>query len=255
MKKLFLATICIVCIFSTGVVSAQGKTYDDIHLFQTFFRDTPVSLTPYGEAGVRYDDYDYGSSSFLGFQGGFPFLDKLEIGASVGMIYLDPDNRGSETDLSDFMVSGRYDISKYLTFMPDGTKTAAGAYVTLPSGSEDVGEDKTDYGAFTAIRYPIAKNTVLTGVVGFDWLETINIRGQKDRDFSLLLGAGAIYAFSDQVHVVGEVNHRSEDDYMLITGGVDYELKIDHHLRAAIGAGLDDGAPDLTLMLSYLIAF
>lgn len=255
MKKLIFATTCIICMFSANMVSAQGKTYDDIHLFQTFFRDTPISLTPYGEAIARYDDYDQSSSTFVGIQGGFSLFDKLEIGTRVGMIYLDPDNRGSETDLSDFMVSGRYDLSKYMTFLPSGTKTSAGAYVTLPVGSEDVGEDKTDYGAFAAIRHPVAKNTVLTGVVGFDWLETVNIRGEKDRDFSLLLGAGAIYSFSDQIHVIGEINHQSEDDYMLLTGGIDYELKIDHRLRAAIGAGLDDGAPDLTVMLSYLIAF
>ncbi|MBN1849276.1 MAG: outer membrane beta-barrel protein [Deltaproteobacteria bacterium] len=255
MKPFILATICITYIFIASMVSAQGKTYDDVRLFQAFFRDTPISLTPYGEAIASYDDYDQSSSSFIGIQGGFPLLDKLEIGTKVGMIYLDPDNRGSETDLSDCMISGRYNISEYMTFLPDGTKTSAGAYVTLPVGSEDVGEDNTDYGAFAAIRHPIARNTALTGVVGFDWLETANIRGEKDRDFSLLLGVGAIYSFSDQIHVVGEINHRSEDDYMLLTGGVDYELKIDHHLRTAIGAGLDDGAPDFTLTVSYLIGF
>ena len=139
--------------------------------------------------------------------------------------------------------------------MPSGSKTAVGTYGTLPIGSEDVGEDRTDYGVFGSLRYPIASRTVLTGVMGFDWLEGRNLLGEKERDFSLLLGAGAIYSFNDQIHVLGEMNYQSEGDYMLATAGIDYELKIDNRVRAAIGFGLDDGAPDLTVMVSYLLAF
>jgi hypothetical protein len=255
MKKIIVITLCMASLFITGRVWAQGSTYDEIHLFQTFLRDTPIALTPYGEAVAVYDDYENSTNTFLGVQGGFPLLDNLEIGAKVGMIYLDPDVGGSETDMSDCMISGRYDISKYLSFMPSGSKTAAGAYVTLPIGSEDVGEDNTDYGAFGSLRYPVASRTTLTGVVGVDWLETRNLLGVKERDFSLLLGAGAIYSFNDQIHVLAEMTFQSEGDYMLATAGLDYELKIDNRIRAAIGVGLDDGAPDLTMMVSYLLAF
>lgn len=255
MKRILILTILMGSLVSPGMVLAQGNTMDDIHLFQTYLRDTPIALTPYGEAGLCYDDYDNGSKTFFGIQGGFPIFGQMEFGVNTGVIYFDPDSRGSETELSDCTVSGRYDIKRFLSFMPDVTKASAGAYATLPIGGKDVGEDKTDFGIFTAVRHPIDNGMVFTGVVGFDWLETVNAGGQKDRDFSLLLGGGAIYPINERLHVIGEFNFRSEIDYMLLTGGVDYELRIDHRVRGALGAGLDDGAPDLTLMISYAVSF
>ncbi len=255
MKRIFLIAIFIVSMLGPSMALAQGNTIDDIHLFQTYLRDTPIALTPYGEAVLRYDDYDNGSKTFFGIQGGFPISEQLELGVNTGVIYFDPDRRDSETELSDLTISGRYNIKRFLAFMPDATKVSAGAYATLPIGGKDVGEDKTDFGLFTAIRHPIANGVVFTGVVGFDWLETVNAKGEEDRDFSLLLGGGAIYPVNDRLHVVGELNFQSEVDYMLLIGGVDYELRIDNRLRGAIGAGLDDGAPDLTLMISYAVSF
>jgi hypothetical protein len=74
-------------------------------------------------------------------------------------------------------------------------------------------------------------------------------------ELSLLLGCGAIYSINDRFYAVSEFNYQSEGDYMLITGRIDYELKIDKQVTTAIGIGLDDGAPDLTFMLSYSHAF
>lgn len=255
MKKFILSIIFVGCIFSVANVLAQDNLFDDVHLFQNYFRDTPITLTPYGEAGAAYADYENSTSTFFGLQGGFPVVENLELGAMMGVIYLDPNNRGSETDMSDLLVSARYDITRFLTFMPDKTKTAGGAYVTVPTGSEDVGQDNTNYGVFGALRHPMGNKTILTGTIGMDWLELPNAQGVKDREFSLLLGCGAIYSVSDRIYLVGEFNYQSEGDYMLATGGIDYELKIDKRIRAAIGTGLDDGAPDLTLMLSYAHVF
>jgi hypothetical protein len=45
---------------------------------------------------------------------------------------------------------------------------------------------------------------------------------------------------------------QSEGDYMIVTGGVDFNLG-SGRVRAGLGIGLDDGAPDLKIMGGYLL--
>jgi len=74
-----------------------------------------------------------------------------------------------------------------------------------------------------------------------------------DYDSNLLFGGGTIYKVNEQLNIVGELNIWSKNDYMMLSGGVDYLLG-NGRLRGALGIGLDDGAPDITLIGSYSIS-
>jgi len=245
------------CLFGTGFVFAQN-TLDDVHLFQNFLRDATITKTMYGEGGIEYDDYEYGSIMTIGVEGGYPVKPELEVNARFGYINVSPEEGDGESGLSDLTVSGRYMLS------PNKTKLAAGGYVTLPIGEEKIQQQKLNFGAFGALRHPLDNGMVITGTVGLDFLEktttqfnetTFEFEEETEYDNSFVLAGGAIYPYSDQINIVGELMMKTEVDYMMLSAAVDYKLQMGSKVRAMLGIGLDDGAPDLAIMATFLHAF
>ena len=133
--------------------------------------------------------------------------------------------------------------------------------ITLPIGSEDVGQGHLNFGGFGAVRHKLESGIVITGTVGLIFYEyktyefnnqTYEYKEKKERDNYLNLGAGVIYPLNKQVCIVGEFSMQSEGDYSLLSGGVDYDLG-SGKVRGALGIGLDEGAPDLLIMGGYEI--
>ena len=257
MKKALVIMIVLTLgfVFSAYPVLAENTTLDDVHLFQTFFRDSPIATTHYGEAFLQYDNYSFGTRTFLGLKGGFSIDPKLEIGARAGLINADPDHGDSKFGISDILVSGRYDITDHMTFMPEKTKLSAGGYLTLPTGKKRTWEDKTDFGAFCALRHPMNNGLVLTSVLGLDFLDNVDRDGNYSHETSFLLGGGIISPVNDQLDIVSELNIWTEGDYALLSSGFDYRLETGSRVRGVLGIGLDDGAPDVSLMVSCLQSF
>lgn len=235
---------------------AQDAVKTDVHLFQTFLRDATISSRGYGEAGFNYSDYDYASSWGIGVQGGYPINPKLEVGAQWGFVNFSPEVGDGQSGISDLTVVGRY------LLIPEKFNLSAGGYLTLPIGSEDVGQGRLNFGAFGALRYPLTNGMVITGVLGLDFIETttyefnqntFELEEKTEHESSILIGGGAIYPINDQFHVIGELNFHTKGDYALLSGGVDYSLSGGSRVRGGLGFGLDDGAPDLMLMASFLM--
>lgn len=239
---LVLGLVCIL-IFSVSSI-AQSNNSDDIHTFQTFLKDAPISKIPYGEAGIQYSTYDYMNSFFFGIQGGYPVNKEVEIDANLGFSSISPDIGDSQSGLTDLTVAGRYNI------LPQKTNISVGGLITLPIGSEDVGQSNFNFGAFGALRHPIEKNMTITGTLGLDFLEIGN-----DREASLLVGGGLIYNLDKNLNILGELNLRTKIDYALLSSGVNYELPMGSFVRGGLGIGLDDGAPDFTILASFLHFF
>lgn len=246
-------------LLSTSLLMAQKGT-DDVHLFQNFMRDATVSTIPYGEAGLSYGSYNHFSSFTLGAQGGYPVNKQVEIGIGVNYMNLSPENGDSQGGLADPILAGRYLLK------PGPTQFAVGGYATLPVGSEDVGQGTLDFGFYGSVRHKMQTFT-LTGMLGLDFVETKTVGGHFDEDnlkyvveeetdheSSLVLGVGGIYPMNANLNIVGELVLKTEVDYMMLSGGVDYVMG-NGRLRGGLGLGLDDGAPDLMLVASYLLTF
>ncbi len=228
---------------------SQGNKSDDIHLFQTFLKDAPISKTPYGEAGIQYNTYDFFSNFNFGIQGGYPVNREIEIDANLGFSNSSPDSGTSQSGLTDLTLTGRYNI------MPKKTNISVGGMITLPIGSKDVGQSNFNLGVFGALRHPLEKNMVITGTFGIDFIETDNTLKKDGRDVSLLVGGGLIYNVDKNLNVLGELNIRTKIDYAFLSGGVNYELPMGSFVRGSLGLGLDDGAPDFALLASFLHFF
>ncbi len=244
-KRLILFTLLL-----TTTTWSQNK---QIHLFQNFLKDSPVSQSTYGEAGLKYGDFDGGSIFDLGIQGAFPINNQLEIGTQWYFRNIDPEVGDGESGLTDITVLGKYN------FEPGRTNISAGAYFTLPVGNEDIFEGNLDIGFFGSLRHPVGNGLTLTGLLGFNFIEftSRNRFGDEtsDRELSLNLGGGLIIPLNMRLATVMELNVETETDEALLSGAIDYSLGNGNHLRGGIGLGLDDGSPDFALLISFLTNF
>jgi len=244
MKK-YLFTALMALMFH-HTVFAQANTQDQVHLFQTFFEDASMVKTPYGQASLRFGDYDNASTVHIPLQFVLPTGDHYEMnfGVEAGFLSYNPEVGDGESGLTDIKVVGRYN------FPAGRTKVAAGGYLTLPVGNEDVGQSNFNIGAFGALRHPINPKFTITGAVMIESLEQQQGAGD-DRETALLLAFGTIYKVDPRFHLIGEINLKTGVDYGLLSFGVDYVVTSQGSLRGALGLGMDDAAPDLQLLLGY----
>lgn len=250
--------VLLVLVWGVGVSQAQNET-DNVRLLQTFFQDAPIATSPYGEGLFQYSTYDNDLSSIdLAVQAALPVAEKLQLGGALGFRNISPDVGNSQSGISDLLVSGRYNV------VPGPTMISVGALITLPIGSEDIGESTLDFGGFGSLRHRLESGLVLTSTLGLDFEETKvpksnpntgKVETDSEYDNSLLIGGGVIYPTKNNLNLIGEINFRTEGDYILLSGGLDYLLKSGGRLRGGLGLGLDDGAPNFTLRAGYLLGF
>ncbi|MBD3290458.1 hypothetical protein GF337_16760 [candidate division KSB1 bacterium] len=259
MNSKSLVLLALISILSVSLVFAQN-TLDDVKLFQNFLRDAPIAKTLFVDGGLEYSSYDGFSDLVIGAQGAYPLNEKLHIDGALGFASrsYENDNIDGQSGLTDLYVGGRYNL------MEDDTKVSAGGYVTLPIGEEKAGYGSLNFGAYGALRHPLDNGMVITGTLGLDFVEvttksfdfqTGETEEESDYENSLTLAGGVIYPVNDQLAAVGELMLRTEYDFMMLSGGADYTLEMGSKLRGALGIGLDDGAPDLMLMISFLHFF
>lgn len=235
--------------FSFSMALAQDKT-DEVNLFQTFFQDATIAKTPYGEGLFQFSDYDNASTIDLAVQAGLPVAPQFQITGGLGFRNLSFDvPAGSNIDnsssgITDMLISGRYNV------VQGPTPITVGGLITLPIGSEDIGESSFDFSGFGSLRHALQGGAVITSTVALEFIET-----GPNRDTSLLLAGGVIYPSANNLNWVGELNIRTEGNYILLSGGVDYLMASGGRLRGGLGLGLDDGAPNFQLRAGYLLGF
>ncbi len=235
-----------------GTAYAQDDTIGNVRLFQSFFEDAHITPEPYLDGEFDYSYYDNNLEAdyyTFALRAGLPLNPKTELHFRLGVATLDPDGASSETSITDFYVGGRH------LLIDRETKVSAGGYVTIPVGKEEAWQDNFDAGIYSALRHPLDRGIVLTGTIGLMYTEKYDFITNNDHEATLRIGAGAIYEYTDDVHFVGEAVMESRHDYMLLTGGIDYSIDRKSSLRAALGVGVDNAAPDLRAMLSYFFMF
>ncbi|MEE4312550.1 MAG: transporter [candidate division KSB1 bacterium] len=260
MRFKILFTFALLSLLTVGAVNAQNGM-DNVRLFQSFYYDAVITPNTFAEAGLNYNDYEYGSNFNVGAKGAYQINPQIDVTLGLDFVSFSPEEGDGESGLSDLMVVGKYNL------MPEDTKVSVGAYVTAPIGEEKVGQGNLNYGAFGAVRHPLDNGMTITANAGLGFYEyeepgdfeidpiTFEItetEGETKHESFFMLGAGAIYPMNDQMNIVGEFVMKTEFDYMMLSGGVDY-LMGNNHLRAALGIGLDDGAPDLAIWGGFLL--
>ncbi len=244
-------------LLNIGLSQAQTKyETDNVRLFQTFFQDTPIAENTYGEGFFQYSDFDGEVSSIdLAVLAGFPVADKFQLAGGLGFRSIDVPG-GGESGITDLTVSGRYHV------LPGPTAISVGALITLPIGSEDIGESTFDFSGFGSLRHHLPSGLVITSTFG---LESYEVKGgqynprtgrfEDNRQTAALIAGGMVYPFPSGLNLVTELNIRTEGDYVFLTGGLDYKLNSGGRIRGGIGIGLDDGAPNFAIRGGYFLEF
>lgn len=228
---------------STPAVSSSS-TLNDVRLFQSFFEDAPIAKTNYVQPSFSYSDYEAMSVMTIGAMGGHPFSPKMDLGgelhyASYSWEHVDD----GESGITDLGLYGRYNLKS-----EKDQVVSVGAKLTLPIGSEDIGQGNMNFGGYGAYRKALSGGMVVTATAGLYFYEV-----GDDRENFIRLGGGLIKQMNKKTNLVGEFVMQTEFDYMMLSGGVDYAMSNGAKLRGGLGLGLDDGAPDLMLMAGYFL--
>lgn len=225
--------------------SAYTTTDDltDVRPFEAWVTDATFTKGVDVEPVLVFGDSDGFSSLLAGARAAVWVAEGFELGGSWGFRSVDPSVGDSRNGLDDLAIYGRYE----LPVEADAT-IAIGAEFTLPVGEEDVGASNFDVNVFGAVRYDANGNATLFGHAGVQSIEL-----GDDREAGLLLGGGVLVPLTEELALVSELNLATASEAASILGGVDYELPPGGHLRAAVGLGLDDGAPDFELRLGFSI--
>lgn len=223
-------------------LSYRGRS-EDVRPFAAWIKDTVIARGFVVEPFFALNDYNHASGWNLGGQAGFRAAPDFETGLRWSLDHFSVDNAGDWTGLSDLRGYVRYRLQ------PQNPQWSLGAWVDLPVGDEDVGASNFNVDLFGAMRYHLDSGMVVLGNAGIESVE----KGNDNRDTGIHFGGGVIYPLSQDLSALGEVNWGSASEYGLINGGLDYLVSNNSHIRASLGFGFDDGAPDLTLLLGFLM--
>ena len=109
MKRLSV-TVVVALLF---VLPLYGQdNLNNVHLFQSYFYDAPITQSIYGEGGLSFSTYDNFNNLAIGVQGGYPLNEKVELGTELRFINWSPDKGDGQSGISDLGVYGRYNIFK-----------------------------------------------------------------------------------------------------------------------------------------------
>ena len=231
-------------LFISGNVLAQYASREGVRTFNHFLEDAARSEDFYLEGQFAFADYDYANVVNLGAQGGYPISERFEIGGDWRFVNINPEVVDGSSGMSDLTAVGKY-------FLPYGDNIfATGGFLTLPVGSEEIGAGNFNLGFFGTGRFPVTPNMVISANATLGFYERGN-----GRDASLGLAGSLIFAANAKTHLLGELNFETEGNFAQLLGGVDHKLTPTGHLRAALGIGLDNGAPDIALLIGFLNFF
>ncbi len=252
MKKI-TAFIAAGLLLTAMSLTAQDDT-NGVRLFQSFNYDAPINGATFGEGFFTYNSYNGASSMIFGAQGGLPLNEQMQINVNLGFQRFSA-NGFSSSGLQDVHVYGRYKVMEN-----DQLQFSAVAQISLPVGKEEIGGGKLNFGGFGAVRYDMGNGIIITGNAGLLFMETttykfnsttFQLEESTEYSSALRLGGGGIYPLNEDTSIVGELVIITETNYTALSVGADKQLAAGR-ARAGIALGLDDGAPDLQVMVSFL---
>jgi len=242
---------------------AQAPPDDTLRLFQRFVEDG--AITPHvwleGQGRMQTNSKFFNDDEGDIWTGtailGLGLTEDLEVGISVGLVQMDPDNSDSENGLSDINVHGKYRLDE----LP--LSVVVGGLVKIPTADEGdgVGTGGLDAEAFVAVRKDLGHVNII-GNAG------LRLNGdadppagaQIDGKMSLLLGGGVIIGLTTRLYNSWELTFESrrfeaQDSDTRLTPGLIWKVGERGLIRAAVGLGLSDGAPTFEgiggIVLSY----
>lgn len=237
---------------------ALAQTSSSDRFFLAFAEDTAIAQEQWWEGQLEFAESDDVDVTVVRGIVAFQPWKNVELGGRMGFGSSDTGTSADGSGATDLDAWGKY----YFGERVSDTEFALGAGVTVPTGDDSagLGFDAFSLGVFGALRHRLPE-LVLAVHAGVRTTGDGRILGvDLDGKTSALLGGGVIWPLSDEVAFVGEVNLESErfeqtDKDTRVLGGVNWRPFNRGIVRAALGFGLSDGAPDVQLLAGYAAQF
>lgn len=240
--------------------NSPTNTSSQDRLYINFIEDAMVVDEQWWEGWLQYDDADIVKRTILFGRAAFQPWNNVEVGGSIGFGNTDTSFDSNEgTGATDLNLWGKY----FWNLNNDRTELTAGGILTVPSGDDSVGLgfDSWALKGFGAARYRL-KPAVITGTVGLQFNSNGRTLGSPtlDGEIAFSLGVGVIAPWSESFSWVGELSWKSErfdgaENDTRLLGGINLRLSSRGLLRPALAFGLQDGAPDLQVLVGYAYSF
>lgn len=232
-------------------------------LYLAFAEDTTSVNRQRWEGRIDYADYDSAAVT-LGRAiavVAIPDLSDIELGASIGIGGVDYSgdtvDQGGVTDLD---LWAKLRLDPY--FHTGRADVAVGALLTVPTGDEDAGLGFDGFRSklFGAVRVPFTYFSV-AGHAGVRVNEDGMVAGIPiSGEIAPAGGVAVTVPVLSNLVIVGEVGYEGErfaggEAEVQGLAGVNWQALPHGTVRAAVGVGFDDGAPDTRVFLGYSFDF
>jgi hypothetical protein len=248
-----------------GSSPERWKTSGSDRLFLGFSREATVADDQWWEGRGELA----GATDIDAILGRFVFaiqpLYQLEVGGDVGF-----GSTSSRGDLPDGSGATDLDlwIKYYLGAPGENTEFAIGGTVTVPTGDDTagLGQDSWAVGLFGSFRHSL-RSVLIGGYLGAQYNQDGKFLGiDLDGKISFLAGGSVIWPVADKVTVVGELVYESEQFDSIeglevpgsdgrALGGLNWRVSNRGLVRAALGFGFTDAAPDYQILAGYAVTF
>jgi hypothetical protein len=265
---ILIAIVVACCLATSASAQSSGRASSNTdRLFLSFIEDATIVERQWWEIQVATAEWDpglldYDETTATGVAAFQPLVD-WEFGGRVGFGKTDGNDGFSDgSGATDLDVWGKYHLGG-----SDETEWAVGGVLTVPTGDDGagLGLDAFAGSAFGAVRHRM-ENVILAAHVGLQINGDGQFRGSPefDGEVSPQLGVGAIVPFSDSVSGVFEAAYRGSrldapadrfDDDIRALGGINWRPGGRGMIRAAVGVGISDGAPDIMVQAGYAAQF
>lgn len=247
--------------------SALAREADgDDRLLMQFVKDGEVVSHVWLEGRAGYQAWNNGDRASLGGLLAFTLASDFEVGMSFAGMWVDPDDGHSDRGFSDTKIFGKVRLIEKPVIL------SVGAVFSLPTGDEDegTGTGELDMEFFGALRKGY-RSMMLVASAGFHVNQDVDVRlidggfvrprrnGGTEGKVSAVLGAGVIFLPGEHWGYQAEFSFESKryeghHSDLRVTPGVSFRTAR-ASLRAGLGIGLGQGAPDYALLASGVWRF
>ena len=231
-------------------------------LFLSFAQDAAIVPSQWWEGQIEYDDRapNFPVNAFIGRAVvAFQPWKNIEIGGRVGLGNTSAnDDLPSGTGATDLDAYAKYYFGNAL----DHTDFTAGLLLTIPTGDDHSGLGFNSFAEqiFGGVRYRL-DNALIGGHVGLRLngngsFQGVDLTGKT----SFELAGNVVIQTTKTVGVVGEIRVETErfdgqDSIVEALAGVNWKAFGRGMIRAALGGGLTDAAPNFRVIASYAYTF
>ena len=95
MRFKILFTFALLSLLTVGAVNAQNGM-DNVRLFQSFYYDAVITPNTFAEAGLNYNDYEYGSNFNVGAKGAYQINPQIDVTLGLDFVSFSPEEGDGE---------------------------------------------------------------------------------------------------------------------------------------------------------------